>query len=43
MAEQLQQLLALRTTSIAVTFYDTPPENISRVKKLRHQVAPKGD
>ena len=43
MSEQLQELIGLETDPIAVKFHDTPPENISRVEKLRHQVALKGD
>lgn len=34
MAEQLQQLLGLDTTPIAVTFHDTQPKDISRVEKV---------
>ncbi len=34
MAQQLQQLLGLDTTPIAVTFHDTPPEDISRVENV---------
>lgn len=34
MAEQLQELLGLATTPIAITFHDTPPEDISRVEKV---------
>ena len=33
MAEQLQELLGLDTTPIAVTFHDTPPESVQRVEK----------
>lgn len=34
MAQQLQQLLGLDTTPIAITFHDTPPEDISRVENV---------
>ena len=34
MSEQLQQLLGLDTAPIAVTFYDTPPDDVPRVEKV---------
>lgn len=34
MAEQLQELLGLETSPIAVTFHDTPPEEVQRVEKV---------
>ena len=34
MSHQLQELLGLETTPIAVTFHDTPPEDVSRVEKI---------
>ena len=34
MSEQIQQLLNLETTPIAVTFHDTQPEGVSRVEKV---------
>ena len=34
MSEQLQQLLGLETPPIAVTFHDTPPDDVPRVEKV---------
>lgn len=34
MSQQLQELLGLDTTPIAVTFHDTPPADISRVENV---------
>ena len=34
MSEQLQELLGLETPPIAVTFHDTPPDDVPRVEKV---------
>ena len=34
MSEQLQELLDLETAPIAVTFHDTPPDDVPRVEKV---------
>ena len=34
MSEQLRQLLGLETAPIAVTFHDTPPDDVPRVEKV---------
>ena len=43
MSEQLQELLNLETTPVAVTFHDAQPEDVSVSKRSKPPVAPIGD